>query len=204
MGFFREYRDVWVAKYYSGQFVGALWLWVTVCCKAPVFTQKAGGLMIPLAADPQACTVPPPISLPSSLHPSLPSFIPATSAASRQRKKNQSLHHELLRCLPTASEIYRRVVSLSLCVSFPLSLSLFSCKFSLRFVNYAQQNEFNILFLLSTLDALFVQFTLRWIYCVGSCISLWAVQLICALCTRPVHWGCLQKIYLFVHSFLYD
>lgn len=160
----------------------ALWQWVTVCCKAPVFTQKVGSLMIPLAADPQACAVPPPpLHFTPFLPPSIPPFLhPCHICCLLPKEKNQSLHHELLRCLPTASEIYRRVVSLSLCVSFPLSLSLFSCTFSLRFVNYAQQNEFNILFFLTTLVALFVQFTLGWIYCVRSCISLWAVQFICA------------------------
>lgn len=134
------FRDVWVIEHYSGWFVWALWQWVTVFCKAPVFTQKAGGLMIPLAANPQACAVPPP---PLHSHPSsLPPSIPATSAASRQRKKiNLSIMNYWGVCLQPLK--YTGGWSLSL---LSLSLSLFSCTFSLWYVNYAQQNGFNILF----------------------------------------------------------
>lgn len=159
--------------------------------------------MIPLAADPQACAVPPPpLHFTPFLPPSIPPFLhPCHICCLSPKEKNQSLHHELLRCLPTASEIYRRVVSLSVCVSFPLSLSLFSCTFSLRFVNYAQQNEFNILF----------SFPPQMLYL---CSSHWVESIVWNLvfCSercdsfvpRPMHRGCLQKIYLFVHSFLYD
>lgn len=167
------FRDVWVIEHYSGWFVWALWQWVTVYCKAPVFTQKAGGLMIPLAANPQAAlslhhpSIP---TLPPSLHPSLPSFIPATSAASRQRKKiNLSIMNYWGVCLQPLK--YTGGWSLSL---LSLSLSLFSCTFSVRYANYAQQNEFNLLFFFFTFQ-LFAQFTMLWMYCVGTCISLWAV-----------------------------
>ncbi len=130
--FLGEFRDVWVTEYYSGWFVWALWPWVTVYSKAPVFTQKAGGLMIPLAANPQACSIPsPPFhSLPSSLphlHPSLPSFIPATSAASRQRKKiNLSIMNYWGVCLQPLKYTGGWSLSISLSLSVSLSHSPFS------------------------------------------------------------------------------
>lgn len=104
--------------------------------------------MIPLAADPQACAVPPPpLHFTPFLPPSIPPFLHPCHIcclSPKEKKINLSIMNYWGVCLQPLK--YTGGWSLSLCVSFPLSLSLFSCKFSLRFVNYAQQNEFNILF----------------------------------------------------------